>query len=70
MYILIIFLTITIKLKNKMMLKKSKILTLGVMSYICKIITPKNQHHVNKKKKIKNKIMIYYNKMTIDMLKI
>ena len=59
-----------IKLKNKTMVKKNKILTIGMMSYIYKIITPKNQHLVNKTKKIKNTIMIHFNKMIISKLKI
>ena len=59
-----------IKLKNKTMDKKNKNSILGMMNYICKIITPKNRHLVNATKKIKNKIMIYCLKMNINILKI
>ena len=59
-----------IKLKNRTMAKENKNLTLGMMNYICKIITPKNRHLVNATKKIKNIIMNYCLKMNINILKI
>ena len=59
-----------IKLKNKTMDKKNKNSILGMMNYICKIITPKNQHLVKATKKIKNITVIYCHKMIINILTI